>query len=175
MAGRSWPSLTSNVLEHQWIDVHQLRLDRKRRRRASVLMRPPYCLVIPHHALAVETQRDESRQVQSTLCSVSCCNPSILRWLSVSRWREEALRLKATEAGSATRMPMWAAFGSHHHPVDLIDFEPYTEITTRPTGPREGADAPPFVTPELRAAHRVGAPVRRRGRVHHPPYDAARN
>jgi len=73
------PSLTSNVLEHQWIDVHQLRLDRKRRRRASVLMRPPYCLVIPHHALAVETQRDESRQVQSTLCSVSCCNPSILR------------------------------------------------------------------------------------------------
>lgn len=107
--------------------------------------------------------------------AVSCCNPSILRWLSVSRWREEALRLKATEAGSATRMPMWAAFGSHHHPVELIDFEPYTEIMTRPTGPRECADAPPFVIPELRAAHRVGAPVRRRGRVHHPPYDAAHN
>jgi hypothetical protein len=46
MAGRSWPSLTSDVREHEWIGVHQLRLDRKRRRRASVLMRPPYCLVI---------------------------------------------------------------------------------------------------------------------------------
>jgi hypothetical protein len=34
MAGRSWPSLTSDVLEHEWIGVHQLRLHRKRRRRA---------------------------------------------------------------------------------------------------------------------------------------------
>ena len=42
----TWPSLTSDVREHEWIGVHQLRLDRKRRRRASVLMRPPYCLVI---------------------------------------------------------------------------------------------------------------------------------
>jgi hypothetical protein len=46
MAGRSWPSLTSDALEHEWIGVHQLRLDRKRRRRASLPMRPPYCLVI---------------------------------------------------------------------------------------------------------------------------------
>jgi hypothetical protein len=70
---------------------------------------------------------------------------------------------------------IWAAFGSHHHPVDLVDFGPYNEITTEPIGPRECADAPPFVTPELRAAHRVGAPVCRRGRVHHRPYDAAHN
>jgi hypothetical protein len=34
-----------------------------------------------------------------------------------------------------------------HHPVDLIDFEPYTEITTRPTGLRECADAPPLLPP----------------------------
>jgi hypothetical protein len=33
----------------------------------------------------------------------------------------------------------------------------------------------PLVTPELRAAHRVGAPVCHRGRVHHRPYDAAHN
>ena len=45
MAGRSWPNLTSDVREHEWISF-QLRLDRKRRRRASVLMCPPYCLVI---------------------------------------------------------------------------------------------------------------------------------
>jgi hypothetical protein len=36
----------ATCLEHEWIGVHQLRLDRKRRRRASVLMRPPYCRVI---------------------------------------------------------------------------------------------------------------------------------
>jgi hypothetical protein len=46
MAGRSWPSLTSDALEHEWIGVHQLHLDPKRRRRVSVLMRPPYWLVI---------------------------------------------------------------------------------------------------------------------------------
>jgi len=46
MAGRSWPSLTSDALEHEWIGVHQLRLDRQRRRRASVPMRPPCCRVI---------------------------------------------------------------------------------------------------------------------------------
>jgi hypothetical protein len=40
------PSLTSDVREHEWIGVDQLGLDRKRRRRASVLMRPPCCLVI---------------------------------------------------------------------------------------------------------------------------------
>ena len=97
---------------------------------------------------------------------------SICGGLSVSRWREGALRLRHPKRISKPNA-IWAAFHRHHHPVNRIDFGPYTEITTRPTGPRECADAPPFVTPELRAAHRVGAPVCRRGRVHHRPYDAA--
>jgi hypothetical protein len=62
MAGRSWPSLTSDVLEHEWISVHQQRLDRKRRRRASLPMRPPYCLVIRLN-VAVNRALSKSGQV----------------------------------------------------------------------------------------------------------------
>lgn len=129
MAGRSWPSLTSEVLEHEWIGVHQLRLDRKRRRRASVLMRPPYCLVIRLN-MASEPRRVE-------------------QWAGVVVAREF--------------LPHPAAEG------------PYTEITTRPIGPRECADAPPFVTPELRAAHRMGAPILSPRQSHASPtrYDDA--
>ena len=130
MAGRSWPSLTSDALEHEWIGVHQLRLDRKRRRRASLPMRPPYCLVIRLN-VAVNRALSKSGQVS---------------------WLHRSFSLIRRGRTSLS-----------------------TEITTRPIGPRECADAPPFVTPELRAAHRVGAPVCRRGLVHHRPYDAAHN
>jgi hypothetical protein len=101
MAGRSWPSLTSDVREHEWIGVDQLRLDHKRRRRASIFMRPPYCLV---NRLNVAGGR---RRVEECAVVVSCTGVS---------------------PSSATEGP------------------PYLR-KSRPIGPRECADAPPFVSP----------------------------
>jgi hypothetical protein len=110
MAGRSWPSLTSDMREHEWIGVHQLRLDRKRRRRASVPMRPPYGLVI-----------------------------------------------RLNVAGEPRRVEEWAGvvvaqeFLPQPPRKDLLIYR----NDDRAVRPRECADAPPFVSPELSAAHRV--------------------
>jgi hypothetical protein len=93
-------------------------------------------------------------------------------WLAAGAKKHRA---QGNRSGTASQMLFGPAGGSHNYLVGLIDFGSSKGI--RRGGRLHQACArtrPPFWYPELRAAHRVGAPIRRRGRSHaSSPYDAA--